>query len=77
MLEELKGIIKDACPETDVSKITEETVLSSELGMDSLRMMLLTIEIEKHYGLKIENFPPVKTVGDLCSFIEDSRASQK
>ncbi len=71
MLEELKSIIKEACPEINVSEITEDTMLFSDLGIDSLRMVLVIIEIENHFGLNIDNFPSLKTVDDLANFVEE------
>ncbi len=70
MLEELKEIIKDACPDADLVSITEDTLLQSDLGIDSLRMMVIVIEIEKKFNIKFKNFPYTKTVGDLLTLIK-------
>lgn len=61
---ELKQIIKDEYPNIDIKKITDDTVLGSELGIDSLEMMLL-------YSIEIQNFPYVRTFGDLLTLIEN------
>lgn len=68
---ELKQLVKNEYPNIDVSKITEDTVLGSELGIDSLEMMLLLVKIEELYSIEIQNFPYVRTFGDLLTLIEN------
>lgn len=72
ILEELKEIIKDACPEADISAITNDTSIRNDLGIDSLRMMMIAIEIEKRFGVKFKNFPYIETIGDLLALIENT-----
>lgn len=71
---ELKQIVKNEYPNIDTSEITEDTVLGSQLGIDSLEMMLLMVKIEEFYHIKFDNFPYVKTFGDLLTLIENNIA---
>lgn len=73
VLEELKEIIRNACPETDVSAITGETSVRKDLGIDSLSMMMIIVEIENKFDVQFKNFPYIKTVGDLLELIENTR----
>lgn len=73
MLEELKEIIKDACPDADISAIANDTSIRNDLGIDSLRMMMIIIEIEKRFGVKFKNFPYIETIGDLLALIENTQ----
>ena len=71
--EELKSILIKACPEAESEDITENTMLDDDLGIDSVRMMMMTVDIEEAFNIKINVFPYVRTVGDLMVFINDSR----
>lgn len=70
---ELKQIIKDEYPNIDIKKITDDTVLGAELGIDSLEMMLLLVKIEEFYHIEIDNFPYVRTFGDILTLIDSIR----
>ncbi len=70
---ELKQIIKQECPGIDISKVTEDTELKSELGIDSLEMMLLIVKIEEFYHIDFNNFPYVRTFGDLLALIDSTK----
>lgn len=69
MLEEVKEIL-GMCTEADLSEINESTLLDRDLGIDSLGMAFLTIEIEKKYYISVSSFPYLRTVGNLIDFIE-------
>lgn len=69
-LNHLKEILKDNLPDVDASQVTRDSVLLTDLGLDSLNMMLLAIVVEDAFHIHFqEHFAPV-TVGDLCAYIE-------
>lgn len=69
--DKLLEILKEVKPNTDVSKITMESNLSTDLRIDSLSMMLLAINIEEAYNIRFDGNPDFKTVADICQFVED------
>lgn len=71
MLDTLKEIIELVMPEVDTSTITEETKLRDDLGFDSLAMMMLAMEIENKFNFRFTEFVAFKTVGEVCSYIEN------
>lgn len=75
MLEGLKEIL-EMCTEVDLSEISESTLLDRDLGIDSLGMAFLTIEIEKKFNITITSFPYLRTVGDLMEYIEKAIQEQ-
>ena len=54
-----------------MDKVTEETKLFDDLGLDSLSIMLFAMEIEAAFNYRFTE--PVKfvTVGDVCKFLEE------
>lgn len=73
MIEQLKKILNKVLPDTDVSGITEDTLLKEELGFDSLSTMMLAMEIEDAFGFRFTEFVVFKTVGEVCSYIESHK----
>lgn len=68
--EKLIEVLKGAMPDTDVSKVTKDSKLLTDLGIDSLNMMLLAITVEDAFNIRFEvGFHP-ETVGDLCEYID-------
>ncbi len=56
--------------ECDASKITSETVLT-DLGIDSLDITELVMDLENEFDVEIELAENIKTVADLASAIEE------
>ena len=57
-LDELKQLLIDNCMvKTDLSDVQEQTPLfgPESLGLDSIDALQLTVAIEKHYGLPIQD----------------------
>ena len=70
MLERLKPIIKNVAPSLSVEGITEETRLKDDLKLDSLAMMMMSMEIEEEFRFKFVEFIRFETVGDVCRYIK-------
>lgn len=73
MLEQLKEILGKVLPEVDMSKVTEETNLVTDLGFDSLAMMMMAMEIEDAFHFRFEELVKFETVGDVCRYIESRK----
>lgn len=68
--EKLLDIIKRVMPQTDTSKITMESSLTTDLGVDSLNMMLLAITVEDEFNFRFETTSGLNTVKDICDYVE-------
>ena len=56
--------------ELDVSEITPDSTFES-LGIDSLDIVELLMNVEEEFGVSIEPDPSIATVGDLIAKIEE------
>ncbi len=70
IIEELKTIIRNINPKTDLSNVGPETKLVTDLGINSLSMLLLALAIEEKMQVRFDNKEPFVTVGDVCQFIQ-------
>lgn len=71
MLEKIKEIICN-CVAVEPEEITPESKLLSDLGLSSLDLVMLSVEIEKEFGVSIsaKAYTSVKTVGGIIDYIE-------
>ena len=73
MLEQLKELLGKVLPDVDMSQVTEETNLVSDLGFDSLALMMMSMEIEDAFHFHFNEIVPFQTVGDVCRYIESRK----
>ena len=66
-LKEILGKIK---PKIDTSSVTEQSVLATEIGVDSLSMLLMALAIEDKFKFKFDAKDVFTTVGDVINYIE-------
>lgn len=73
MLDRLIAIIQDKT-NVDPSTITKESVLLSDLGMNSMELVQLVCDVEDEFDVEIPDrtIRTLKTVGDLISFLEEN-----
>jgi len=59
--------------EIDKNSITPEAHLINDLGIESLDFVDIVVIIEKDFGFKVkrEDMVNVRTVSDLCNYIEE------
>lgn len=67
LVDEVIAIIK---PKLDLSQITEQSNLVTDLGIDSLSMLMLSLGIENKFGFQFSNQKPFQTVGEVIDYIE-------
>lgn len=74
MFEKIKDLICGFV-EVDPDEVTAESKLTTDLGLCSLDLAMLSSEIEKEFGANItaKTFATVKTVGGLIEFIENEQ----
>lgn len=68
VFEKVKEIIVDQLG-LDSEEITMETTFE-ELGVDSLDLFQIVIEIEEAFNIRIENAEEIKSIKDAVEFIE-------
>lgn len=69
VFEKIKKIIEEQL-EVDSNKITMNTSFE-ELGVDSLELFQIIIEIEEQFGLQIEDAEAITTVSEAVRFVEE------
>lgn len=71
MPEKIREMIIAKAGETG-AEITRDTVLASDLGLNSFDLADLVCEIEDEYGIEIPDkvLPSLLTVGDVLDYLE-------
>ena len=72
ILSELKEILKLIKPSMDLAKVTEESQLVRDVGLDSLTILLLSLAIENKFGFKFDGNPKFTTVGEVIDYISSN-----
>jgi acyl carrier protein len=70
MLEKIVDYLKDHLGDANL-EITEQTSFS-DLGLDSLDLIQLVMELEDKYGVTLDMDEPVKTVGEFVKIIDST-----
>ena len=66
----LMDVLHESMPDTDTSRVTRQSDLVKDIGLDSLNMMLLAMVIEEKFQIHFETGFNPSTVDDLCVYIE-------
>lgn len=71
VLDKVKEILVDQL-DVDGNSITMESVITDDLGADSLDVVDLVMSLEEEFDIEIpdEEIEAMKTVGDIVHFIE-------
>ena len=70
MLDQIKELLANSLS-IDADTITEASRFSEDLGIDSLDIVELLMNVEEEFGVSIEPDPSIATVGDLIAKIEE------
>ena len=73
MLDQIKELLANSLS-IDADSITEASSFAEDLGIDSLDIVELLMNVEEEFGVSIEPDPSIATVGDLIAKIEELRA---
>ncbi len=73
IFEKIRKIIADQL-DIDVDEVTLESVITDDLGCDSLDVVDLVMTFEDEFSIELpdEALEKIKTVGDIVKFIEDN-----
>ena len=70
IFEGLKEVIVTVKPKVDLDKITEDSSLVKDLGIDSLSMLLLSLATENKFNFQFATQEPFRKVGEVVDYIE-------
>lgn len=70
VFEKLKEIFGRVMPQCDPAPITMDSVLATDLGVDSLNMMLLAITVEDEFKIRFSSDAKLETVKDIVDYVE-------
>ena len=70
MLEKIKEILQNNASYD--GEITADTTFE-EIGLDSLDMMQIIMDIEDEFGISVADDACLKTVGELMNYIEEQQ----
>ena len=65
-------IIRDCVPELADMEITEDSVVNTDMGMDSMNFILVICKLEAEFGVKIPNrlWKKLSTLGDVLDALQ-------
>jgi acyl carrier protein len=68
---ELKEIVLDYLGDDDI-KVSEDSVLTDDLGLTSLDLISIVGDVEDSFGISVEDeaMDSIETVGDVLDYIE-------
>jgi acyl carrier protein len=70
----LKEILQLIKPSLDLSAVNENSQLISDIGLDSLTILLLSLAIENKFNIKFEDAVKFNTVGEVINYIIKAKA---
>ena len=73
IFDKLIAILQRVKPNVDISTVTMDSRLITDLGIDSLSMMLLAISVEDEFNIEFGDDTNFNTVQELCDFIEKAQ----
>lgn len=66
----LREVMSIAKPRLDLGKVTEASDLVTDLEIDSLSMLLLSLAIENKFKINLDTQKPFRTVGEVIDYID-------
>ena len=69
MFERLLKVMERNMPDNDFSKATPESRLMEDLGIDSIGLMMLSMDIEEEFGVRFDEPVPFETVQDVLDYL--------
>ena len=73
ILEGLKEVISGIKPKLDLTNVTMDSSLSTELGIDSLSMLLMSLAIENKFDFQFSTQEIFRTVGQVVDCIYEAK----
>ena len=76
VFEKLKEIFGRVMPQCDPATITMDSVLATDLGVDSLNMMLLAITVEDEFKIRFSSDAKLETVKDIVDYVSKANNNE-
>lgn len=75
ILEKSVRIIRDCVPELENVELKEDTVVNTDMGMDSMNFILVICKLEAEFDVRIPNrqWNKLSTLGEVIDAIEKYR----
>jgi acyl carrier protein len=72
LFERTVKIIRDCVPELADTDITEQSVVNTDMGMDSMNFILVICKLEAEFNVKIPNklWKKLSTLGDVLDALQ-------
>lgn len=69
-------IVRDCVPELEGTELTEDSVVNTDMGMDSMNFILVICKLEAEFDIRIPNrqWNKLTTLGEVISAIEKYKA---
>ncbi|MBP5210821.1 MAG: hypothetical protein J6Z27_03165 [Bacteroidales bacterium] len=77
VFEGLKEILSMVKPKADLSKISDSDNLITDLAIDSLSMLLMSLAIENKFGIQIDAKQQFLTVKDVVDYVGNACNSKE
>lgn len=77
MIDDLKALLKKAAPAIDMTKVTEDTRLYEDLNLDSLAVMMFSMEIEDAYKFKFTEPVQLKQCATYANILQRKALPKK
>lgn len=74
IFDSLKDLFSTVMPQIDMSAVTLESDLFTDLGMDSLSLLLTSLAIESRFSIRITPETRFVKVGDVVDYINNNIA---
>lgn len=73
--EKIRDIIAEQLDVSDKNSIAETSVITDDLGADSLDVVDLVMAIEDEFSVEIpeDQVENIKTVGDIVKYVDDKK----
>ena len=73
IFEKLKEILSNIKPKLDLSKVGMDDTLVNDLSIVSLTMLMLSLAVEKEFGINVEASERFVTVRDVVEYVGRNR----
>lgn len=76
-IDKLKEVLHNVAPDLSLDGVTASTRLGDDLGIDSMRMLMMTILLEDATGVRFSEKVRFETVGDVVKYIDRQQAEKE
>ena len=72
ILEKTRKVIYESVPELEGVELNEDSVVNTDMGMDSMNFILVIRKLEAEFGVKIPNrlWKKLSTLGDVLDALQ-------